>query len=68
MFSTFLKKASCQSAEKPEIQQPGLVEALAPRRTIAAAAVATDESCEFASGQYFALCGLGGNVFQKILL
>lgn len=63
MFSTFLKKANCQSAaEKPEIQEPGLVSALVPRRAIGAAATATpDESCEFASTQYFALCGLGGN-------
>lgn len=38
----------------------GLVKSLVAGRTIAAAAVAEGDSCEFGSAKYFALCGLGG--------
>lgn len=38
----------------------GLTQSLVAGRTIAAAAVQPGDSCEFGSGQYFALCGLGG--------
>lgn len=68
MFSSFLSRASCQSAQplKDDSPQPvpqmGLVKSLVAGRTIAAASVAANEgeSCEFASTKYFLLCGLGG--------
>lgn len=54
-------KVKCQELQEPEKQQqPGLVKSLVSGRQIAAAAVNPGESCEFASMQYFALCGLGG--------
>lgn len=58
MFSSLFTKASCQANSET---QPNLVNSLVAGRSIAAAAVAAqDESCEFASVQYFTLCGLGG--------
>lgn len=62
----FYSRALCQAAEnasapKPDPDAPqGLVKSLVSSRSIAAAAIAEGESCEFASGKYFALCGLGG--------
>lgn len=59
MLPPFITKAICQPvAEKSECS--GLTTQLVPRRNIAAAAAKPGESCEFASLQYFALCGLGG--------
>lgn len=65
MFSSLLSQASCQALEKTpksqiETQQRGLVRSLVAGRQIAAAAVIPGDSCEFGSGHYFALCGLGG--------
>jgi solute carrier family 25 phosphate transporter 3 len=49
-FKTPFTRASCESNDK----------AVVPGRTIAAAAVAEGDSCEFGSTKYFALCGIGG--------
>lgn len=62
---SLLPKAWCQNnAENvpvtPKVEQQGLVKSLVAGRTIAAAAVAEGDSCEFGSLHYFALCGLGG--------
>lgn len=61
MFSCLYSKAACQAADNSNNgQQLGLVNSLVAPRKIAAAAVAEGESCEFGSGHYFLLCGLGG--------
>lgn len=63
MFQSMLQRVMCQTPEdtKPFVPQQGLVKSLVAGRTIAAAAAANpDESCEFGSFKYFALCGLGG--------
>ncbi|XP_018333702.1 phosphate carrier protein, mitochondrial [Agrilus planipennis] len=61
MLASIFPKVLCQAeTECKTTTQPGLVKSLTAGRTIAAAAVAEGDSCEFASGQYFALCGLGG--------
>ena len=60
----FYSRALCQAAENADVQKcessQGLVKSLVSTRSIAAAAVAEGESCEFGSGKYFMLCGLGG--------
>ncbi|KAF4525196.1 hypothetical protein B566_EDAN008301 [Ephemera danica] len=53
-FSSFVPIAKCDSMPPPE-NKP-----IVPGRYIAAAATAEGDSCEFGSGKYFALCGLGG--------
>lgn len=58
--STELATTASTQSEAPAPQQFGLVKSLAAGRTIAAAAIAEGDSCEFASPHYFALCGLGG--------
>lgn len=68
MLSTLCTRAMCQQATerkmdatpKTEVTKPSLIGAMMPRRQIAAAAPVEGDSCEFASLQYFALCGLGG--------
>ncbi|KRT84612.1 mitochondrial carrier protein [Oryctes borbonicus] len=60
----FFSKVKCQELqEEPKKQQQhepqALVKSLSGRQ-IAAAAVNPGESCEFASLQYFGLCGIGG--------
>lgn len=62
MFSCLYSKAACQAADNlnDSNKQLGLVSSLVAPRKIAAAAVAEGESCEFGSGYYFVLCGLGG--------
>lgn len=73
MFSSLLSQASCQALEKSskmqvEPQQRGLVQSLVASRQIAAASVASGDSCEFGSLHYFALCGLGGKKIIKNLI
>ncbi|CAH0548965.1 unnamed protein product [Brassicogethes aeneus] len=66
MFSSLISKAMCTpnelctKNEQPQVKSMGLVQSMTAGRTIAAAAVAEGDSCEFGSGKYFALCGLGG--------
>lgn len=59
MLPPFITKAICQSSNDgalPVVPTAGLVSG----RQIAAAAVNPGESCEFASKEYFMLCGLAG--------
>ncbi|XP_059469532.1 solute carrier family 25 member 3-like [Neocloeon triangulifer] len=63
MWSTFLEVSKNSPFTGP-VQtakcEPAEMKTLVPGRTIAAAAIAEGDSCEFGSSKYFALCGLGG--------
>jgi len=54
-FSPF-QRAKCSGSEQPALPKPTLV----PTRSIAAAAVAEGDSCEYGSLKYYGLCAVGG--------